>query len=94
MACRPSAVRSMTTAISASLSEASPPVVSPSRVAVATTGTSSRSVHKVATALQVGGGRAAADRPGQCVPGVGGRRPVVAREGRRGQGALVVHGPT
>ena len=58
MAWRPSAVRSMTTAISASLSEASPPAASPSLVAVATTGTSSRSVQSAATALRYAAGAA------------------------------------
>ena len=46
----PSARCSMTTAISASLSEVSPPTVAPTCVAVATTGTSNRSPHSAATA--------------------------------------------
>jgi tripartite-type tricarboxylate transporter receptor subunit TctC len=46
----PSARCSRTTAISASLSDARPPTVVPTRVAVATTGTSSRSPQSAATA--------------------------------------------
>ena len=47
---RPSAACSITTDISASLSEVSPPTVVPSRVAVAITGTSNRSLHSAAMA--------------------------------------------
>ena len=50
MAFRPSAVCSNTTAMSASLSDASPASVWPWTVAVATTGTRSRTAHSPATA--------------------------------------------